>query len=179
MDGLGKGVTAEQRERDGRLAWIVVSICAVLSLTLVVLGVRLAYSYATGWIEQDMARKQAEVARERERFGYPPLSVPTAPPPPSLSTAAPIGDPAAWIGPNDYPSGARRRGEEGRVQVTVAIDPRGTPTGCQTYVSSGFYSLDTGTCDVFLRKGRFEAAPPGEVGVRKWTSPAIRWELPE
>jgi TonB family protein len=172
-------MTADQRARDGRLAWIIVSVCALLSFTLVVLGVRLAFSYATGWVEADMASKRAEVARERERFGYPPLSVPTAPPPPALSTAAPIGDPAVWIEPGDYPSGAQRRGEEGRVQVTVAVDPRGTPTGCQTYVSSGFYSLDTGTCDVFLRKGRFAPAPPGKLGVRKWTSPPVRWQLPE
>jgi TonB family protein len=92
---------------------------------------------------------------------------------------APIGSPAAWIGPDDYPAGARRDGEEGRVRVTVAVDPEGQPTGCQTFESSGSWSLDSGTCHVFLSKGRFTAASPGETGVRKWTSPPVRWQLPE
>lgn len=178
-DGRGKGVTvgmsAEQRARDGRLAWIIVGICAVLSLTIIVLGILALRGPAVRWAEE--AQMQAD-ARERERLGFPPLSVPDALAPPSMSTATPVGDPANWIGPGDYPVGARVRGEEGRVSVTVSVDPQGRATGCQTHQSSGFGSLDAGTCHVMMTNGVWEAAP-GEYGVRRWTSPPVRWQLPE
>ncbi|MDB5695313.1 MAG: TonB family protein [Sphingomonas bacterium] len=178
-DRVGKGVSAEQRRRDGRLAWIVVGTCALLSLALIVLGVMALRGPAARWAEESMRETRDQVARERgQEEAWRNLPVP--PTAPSLAdTARPIGNVASWVGPDSYPTGALRRGQQGRVRVTVAIDENGRATGCSTHLSSGYTSLDYGTCSVMMRHGRWEPAGPGEIGVRRWTSPPIRWVLPE
>jgi protein TonB len=121
-----------------------------------------------------------ERAQQRARLDTPGSAYEPPPPPtPPADTAKPIGDVAGWFNPDDYPAAAQRAGEEGRVRVTVASDPAGLPTGCSVASSSGFMSLDNGTCTIMMQKARFDRAPAGRKGVRFWTSPPIRWVLPE
>ena len=181
MDGSGKGISPEQRERDGRLAWLIVGACALLSLTLIVLGIMALRGPAARWAEESMRETREQAMRDRARDeAWQSLPVPpTASAPRSEALARPIGSVAGWIGPDDYPSGALRRGEQGRARVTVFVNPEGRANGCRPLQSSGSWSLDTGTCDVMMRKGRWDPAPQGVEGVREWNSPAIRWVLPD
>jgi len=93
-------------------------------------------------------------------------------------TAEPAGNPGLWFSNDDYPAEARRRNQQGRVQMRLKIDPNGMPRACAIVASSGSVSLDNATCDLAMRRARF--APPlgadGEAVWGSWTG-AIRWQL--
>lgn len=174
----------EQRERDGRLAWMVVGACAVLTLALLV-GLFFALrGFVVQHAEQSWQR-QMEEARERNRIlaeqaersveSDTAVDVASAPPPPN--STQPIGDPASWVGADDYPVYALRNGDEGRARVTVSVGADGRPLGCAVAETSGHWSLDNATCAAMLNHGRFTAAP-GIRTRRYWTSPPIRWRIP-
>lgn len=159
-----------RRAADTRLAWLIVGFSGLLTLLLLSALIVWGARQASGWAKEQA--RAADARRNAERLSLPVVVPPTLP-----DTARPVGRVAGWLGPDDYPSGARRRGEEGRVRVTLAIDRDGRPTGCSVARSSGSDSLDNGTCLVLMRNGRFDAAPGGPM-VRRWTSPSIRWVLP-
>lgn len=168
-DDRDKGISDEQRERDRRLAWMIVAICSILTASLafsLIWGARGAVSRWTPTLSPP--RAPTEASREWPR-------APTVLP---ANTARPIGDPAAWFGPDEYPVAALRNGDEGRVRVLLTIDPAGKPAECSLIEVSGHGSLDDGTCAVLMEVGRFDAAPNGQDRRRHWTSPPIRWALP-
>ena len=72
--------------------------------------------------------------------------------------AEPIGSPASWVSPNDYPKEARRNREMGRVKVRFDIDDAGKVTRCQVVTSSGSQSLDETTCERTRSRARFRPA---------------------
>lgn len=169
---------------------MIVGGCAVLSLTLIVLGIFALRGPASRWAAEAMREGQEqaiarEEARENEVSDAPwakvdgeiPVDVAEGPPPPT--TTRPIGSPASWIGPDDYPPSALRNGDEGRVRVTVSADKNGAPLGCAVAETSGHWALDNATCAAMLNKGRFEPGPVGVGGRQHWTSPPIRWQLPD
>jgi protein TonB len=92
--------------------------------------------------------------------------------------AVPTGNPGRWFSNDDYPAEARRRNEQGRVQVRVKIDPHGVPRACAIVTSSGSISLDNTTCDLVMRRSRFTPArgADGKAVWGSWSS-AIRWQL--
>ena len=53
--------------------------------------------------------------------------------------------PANWFPLSAYPAEAKRKGEQGRVVVKLAIDSTGTPTACTVVSSSGSAVLDEAT----------------------------------
>jgi len=72
--------------------------------------------------------------------------------------AEPIGSPASWVSPNDYPKEARRNREMGRVKVRLDIDDAGKIAGCHVVMSSGSKSLDETTCERAGSRARFRPA---------------------
>ena len=92
--------------------------------------------------------------------------------------AKPAGNPAYWFSNDDYPAEARRRNEQGRVQVRLKIDPHGVARACAIVTSSGSIALDNATCDLAMRRGRFAPArgADGKAVWGSWSS-AIRWQL--
>lgn len=167
-----------QRERDTRLAWIIVGTCgAVTAILAVLLGTALLRQ-AYRSVEAGMRQAAADSARLRQ------VAANADRPAPPPNSAQPLGSPGDWVRTDDYPKTALRAGEQGRVRITLAIDPAGKPTGCSVALSSGSWSLDNGTCLAMMRRGRFDAAQPGSPdsrpgAVRRWTSPPIRWVLPD
>lgn len=159
--------TQDEADRDGRLAWLVVAGCTLLTLTLLV-GLVLALRGPIGRAIADVGQGSPERTDWRPVAEIPP------------DTARPIGRPADWLMRQDRPVAALSRGEAGSVRVTLAVLPSGTASGCQVAQSSGYPSLDSGTCLALMRTARFEPARAGEPGsrpgeVRRWTSPVITW----
>lgn len=70
----------------------------------------------------------------------------------------PIGSPASWVSPNDYPKEARKNGETGRVKVRLDVDTDGKVTRCQVVTSSRSQSLDAATCERAGARARFRPA---------------------
>ncbi|MEO9133127.1 MAG: TonB family protein [Sphingomonas sp.] len=93
----------------------------------------------------------------------------------------PIGNPASWFSSDDYPPEARRNNQAGRVSIALSVDPAGKVVGCDVISSSGFPLLDTGTCEVALRNGRFTPAraASGKAVVGTFVIPGVRWQLAE
>ena len=80
----------------------------------------------------------------------------------SLSDESPAADQAQVVSPAklkqniapQYPRQARRRGEEGKVKLTVAVDVNGFVTSVSVALSSGFESLDAAAIKA-VRAARF------------------------
>lgn len=114
----------------------------------------------------------------------PPAPVPAPPPPPppkfQPKPAQPKGNPGSWANPNDYPSGPLRREEEGRTRFRVTVGPDGRVTSCDITGSSGSGELDSTTCSLVTRRGRFNPATDGEGNpvAGAWSS-SVLWQIPK
>lgn len=87
--------------------------------------------------------------------------------------------PGRWIGPGDYPVQALREGIEGRVRVSLEVDPRGRVADCTILESSGSNVLDERTCLLLSRKARFDPPTDGEARLITGNyATAVRWTLP-
>ena len=73
--------------------------------------------------------------------------------------------------PNDYPTEAVNRNEQGRVAVRIAVGADGRASECVVVASSGSRALDATTCRVALSRGRFE--PGLDAGGRPVATRAI------
>jgi protein TonB len=107
---------------------------------------------------------------------------PPAPPPPRFSPKAPVprGNPGAWASSDDYPSGPLRREQEGVTRFRVSVGADGRVTGCEVTGSSGVPELDSATCSLVSRRGRFTPATDGEGNptTGSWGS-SVRWQIPK
>ncbi|RDE05744.1 energy transducer TonB [Sphingomonas aracearum] len=93
--------------------------------------------------------------------------------------ARPLTSPRDWFVPESYPAEARRAREQGRVAGRFRILKDGTVADCLVLVSSGFPSLDEGTCAVLLAKARYR--PARDASGQAVVSPqlfAVYWALP-
>ena len=61
-----------------------------------------------------------------------------------------------------YPSDSLQRREEGTVGYRVEVDKRGELRTCEVTRSSGFRSLDSATCTLLIRNGRFKTRTNSE-----------------
>lgn len=107
---------------------------------------------------------------------------PVAPPPPRVQPKSPQpkGNPANWANSNDYPTRALREEKEGTTRFRVTVGADGRVTSCEVTGSSGSDELDSTTCSLITRRGRFNPATDGEgnpVG-GSWSS-AVRWQIPK
>lgn len=62
-----------------------------------------------------------------------------------------------WSDYRIYPTAARAKNEEGRVQPEILVDVDGKPKACRILLSSNFPELDEGSCHLMM-KMRFEPA---------------------
>ena len=93
-----------------------------------------------------------------------PVAAPPAPPapapgPPKVAVpVSPRGNQGDWFPQDSYPAAARRAEAEGRVSVRVTVGPNGRVTACSVTSSSGNADLDSTTCRLAQRNGRFNPA---------------------
>jgi protein TonB len=106
---------------------------------------------------------------------------PSDPPPVMPPVAAkPVGDPAAWIKPDDYPWRALRDGWRGTTRLHLVIDSEGHVTRCTVTASSGHDALDAVACEKVARRARFSPARDGSGAPREGVyDNAIHWEIHE
>jgi protein TonB len=88
-----------------------------------------------------------------------PVAPPAPPAPPRIATpVSPRGNQAGWFPQDSYPAAAKRAGAAGRVSVTVNVGTDGRVSGCTVISSSGNADLDSTTCNLARRNGRFNPA---------------------
>jgi len=88
-----------------------------------------------------------------------PVAPPAPPAPPRVATpVSPRGNQANWFPQDSYPAAAKRAGAQGRVSVSVQVGADGRVTACNVTSSSGNADLDSTTCRLAQRNGRFNPA---------------------
>ncbi|MBB3695036.1 energy transducer TonB [Sphingomonas sp. BK580] len=89
------------------------------------------------------------------------------------------GNPARFIGPEDYAKAAVARGELGTSAQLWTIDTDGRVSECRTVIPSGSEALDKAGCDAARLRARFTPAT-GRDGrpMTSHTTQVIKWELP-
>ena len=92
---------------------------------------------------------------------------------------APIGSPAQWFYSDDYPPEARKANQSGTVSISLTVDPTGKAVKCDVVLGSGFPLLDSGTCELALKRARFTPArlASGKAVSSTYAIPGVRWEL--
>lgn len=115
----------------------------------------------------------------------PPSVAPPGPPPPPpppkgpTKAASPKGQPSNWANSNDYPSRALREEKEGVTRFRVTVSADGRVTSCDVTGSSGSPELDSTTCSLITRRGRFTPAmEDGSPTSGSWSS-SVRWQIPK
>lgn len=84
----------------------------------------------------------------------------------------------AFNNESDYPSAARRREEQGTVQVRFTVGADGRVSGCTVLRSSGSSSLDSTTCRIFERRFRYAPARDGSGNaVAQPVTQSVTWRL--
>lgn len=114
-----------------------------------------------------------------------------APAPPAPPSSAPSGPPTAPVpaGPTiaaalldspqpPYPAAARRRGQQGRVVLSVRVSPSGAPEAVVLVSSSGVEALDAAARDA-VRGWRFRPALANGVAVAATVEVPVRFRLDE
>jgi protein TonB len=59
---------------------------------------------------------------------------------------------------DDYPSESFKNNEEGQVVFELKIGKDGLPKNCRIVQSSGFERLDNRTCEIMMKRARFQPA---------------------
>ena len=127
--------------------------------------------------ELEASNEEARQAPEQREVDQPNVSPSTLPPdvgyePSDVSPArsqplpSPSPIPATPRGPynnnlfsvDDYPSASRAAYEEGATRVSYLIGTDGRATQCEVVQSSGFTRLDFATCQIIMRRFRFNPA---------------------
>jgi periplasmic protein TonB len=111
----------------------------------------------------------------------PPAAVVAPPPPPKGpdKQASPKGNPGNWANSNDYPTRALREEKEGVTRFRVTVGADGRVTSCDVTGSSGSPELDTTTCSLITRRGRFNPALSGGSPTAGSWSSSVRWQIPK
>jgi len=84
------------------------------------------------------------------------LAMPTGAATPATRAAPTFDRPP--VSHDDYPAEALRAGQQGLVEVRLAVDARGKVTGCTILRSSGAPSLDATTCTLLQARAGFTPA---------------------
>ena len=108
--------------------------------------------------------------------------IPKTDPAPLQPTVAahPLGDPGAWITPDDYPYRALREGWRGVTRLHLVIDGHGHVSSCTITASSGHEALDAVACQKVTLRAHFSPARDGTGAAHDGTyDNAIHWEIHE
>jgi protein TonB len=111
-----------------------------------------------------------------------PAPAPAAPPPPPRGPdkpASPKGNPGSWANSNDYPTRALREEKEGVTRFRVSVSAEGRVTSCDVTGTSGSPELDSTTCSLITRRGRFNPAQQDGSPVAGTWSSSVRWQIPK
>ncbi|WP_265530264.1 energy transducer TonB [Sphingomicrobium marinum] len=110
----------------------------------------------------------------------PPIDAPDMSTPSVTGPTPPRGALANLFTADDYPSSALRNDEEGIVRARLIVGVDGRVRDCTVVRSSGSSALDTATCDIFIRRSRFDPArdASGNAVEGSLVTPAIRWVIP-
>lgn len=90
------------------------------------------------------------------------------------ASAKPIVNPGRWFNDDDYPGDAKNEGAQGRSTIIMTVAADGRPTACRTVVPTKFTTLDRVTCNLAMKRGRFEAAPGKN---DRYSVLTIRWVM--
>lgn len=94
--------------------------------------------------------------------------------------ARPLGDPGAWITPDDYPSRALREGWSGVTRLHLVIGSDGKVSACSVIASSGHPALDAVACNKVSQRAQFSPARDGAGALHEGTfDSSIRWQIHE
>lgn len=111
------------------------------------------------------------------------LPIPAPPPPKPVGKSRPVvpaGNPGTWVTNADYPLASLRAEQQGVTGFRLKVDPQGRPTACELTSSSGSPELDSTTCSLMMRRGRF--VPALDVKGRPTAgtySSRFRWVIPK
>jgi len=107
------------------------------------------------------------------------VQAPPAPPKPNLATrASPRGNPGDWFPEDYYPPSAKREGVQGRVVVSLTVGANGRVTGCNVTTTSGNGELDSTTCRLAMRSGRYNPAKDTDGNaIESTVTLPVRWQL--
>ncbi|WP_448585867.1 energy transducer TonB [Thermaurantiacus sp.] len=106
-----------------------------------------------------------------------PPAPPAPPPPPApveIVRATPRGG-TVTVGTDDYPAASLRACEQGSVAVRVTIDTSGRVRDCEVVQSSGYSRLDEKTCEVALRRWRYNPAREGKTPIEATQVQRVKW----
>ena len=91
-----------------------------------------------------------------------------------------LPDLADYLTMADYPAEALEGGEQGQVDFTVIVSPRGRPTDCTVTRSSGSRLLDQATCRAMMQRARFAPARDAHRRpIRGGVSASVLWRIEE
>ena len=79
----------------------------------------------------------------------------------------------------NYPPGALKRGEQGRVSFKITVEPDGSLGSCEVAGSSGFAGLDNETCEIMIFNARLKPVrDKSGRAIRASQSGFITWKHP-
>ena len=79
----------------------------------------------------------------------------------------------------NYPPGAKKRGEQGKVTFRITIEPDGSLGQCDVIESSGFAGLDNETCEIMIFNARLKPVLDEDGrAIRSTQTGFIVWRLP-
>lgn len=98
---------------------------------------------------------------------------------PESAKPKPVGSPADWVRPEDYPVRALFERRVGVVAFRLDIDERGAVAACQVTISSGTPELDEKACSLLTQRARFEPARDERGNpIPSSYRNRVRWQLP-
>jgi protein TonB len=96
---------------------------------------------------------------------------------PALTVTAPRIDARHPLSQPEYPAGAIRLGNEGRVLLRLSVGPDGRVLAAEVVTSSGFPALDQAAVRTALREWRLAPARQGDAAVAGTFSTWVRFDL--
>jgi len=134
---------------------------------------------------------EVTVAQEAPAPTITPQTAVAQPDPPRVAPPAPPAPPAPAVAPtpatpkgrgnvfsdDDYPSASRAAEEEGVARVSYVVGEDGRVSACEIVQSSGFKRLDDATCNIIMRRFRFNPATRDGKPVAERKTQPVRWRL--
>lgn len=105
---------------------------------------------------------------------------PAAPPKPAVPDVEAKFDPRGRYNAfpdSEYPSQSRRLNEEGKVTISILVQPDNSVGDVKVVQSSGFERLDTAAVDWYRKRGRFVAAVKDGHPIASWKTLTVNFQL--